>query len=113
MTRVLRPMSRASPGERKPTVSSVEFFATCDTADLIERLTRADIAFAVVNDMDGLCDHPHLRRVEVATPSGPVIYPAPPVRWEGAREAFGAVPALGQHTEALRDEFRTAKDRVG
>ena len=90
-----------------------EFFATCDTAELIERLTRADIAFAIVNDMDGLREHPHLRRVEVATPSGPVSFPVPPVRWDGAREAFGAVPALGQHTEALRDEFRTAKDRVG
>ena len=44
---------------------------------LLKRLADADIAFAEVNTMADLAVHPHLRRIEVATPAGPVTYPAP------------------------------------
>jgi itaconate CoA-transferase len=83
------------------------FFVECDTADLIDRLAGADIAFALLNDMDGLGKHPHLRRIDVTTPTGPVSYPAPAALREGERWRFGAVPALGQHTELAREEFGT------
>jgi crotonobetainyl-CoA:carnitine CoA-transferase CaiB-like acyl-CoA transferase len=46
--------------------------------------------------------------VDVETPSGPVHYPAPPVRWEGRQDSFGAVPALGRHTQESREEFKPA-----
>lgn len=82
-----------------------KYFSACETADLIDKLAKADIAFAVVNDMDGLGKHPQLRRIEVPAPSGPVSYPAPPARREGAKPAFGAVPALGEHTDKVRREF--------
>ena len=84
-------------------------FAACETAELIDKLAAADIAFAVVNDMDGLARHPQLRRIEVPAPSGPVSYPAPPARRAGASQRFGAVPALGQHTDAVRGEFLPEK----
>ena len=36
-----------------------------------------DIAFGVINDLDLLARHPHLRRITVGTPSGPASVPAP------------------------------------
>jgi itaconate CoA-transferase len=79
-------------------------FATMDVATLSKKLEAADIAFARVNDVGGLIEHPHLRRIEVDTPHGPVSYPAPaPVRDQARR--YGRIPALGEHTERVRKEF--------
>jgi itaconate CoA-transferase len=72
---------------------------------LIEKLDGADIAFARVNDTEALANHPHLRWVTVQTATGEVRYPAPaPQRGDGARN-YGAVPALGEHTASIRNEF--------
>jgi len=79
-------------------------FATMDVATLSRKLKAADIAFGRVNDVAGLIRHPHLRRIEVETPSGPVSYPAPaPIR-DQAR-TYGRIPALGEHTDKVRKEF--------
>jgi itaconate CoA-transferase len=79
-------------------------FATMDIATLSKKLEAADIAFARVNDVAGLIGHPHLRRIDVDTPHGPVSYPAPaPIR-DQAR-SYGRIPALGEHTEKVRKEF--------
>ncbi len=58
-------------------------------------LLTADIAFAEVNDLDGLSAHPHLRETTVDTASGPIAMPAPPALFDGATRPTGAVPALG------------------
>ena len=68
------------------------------------RLTQANTAFGFVRDMAGLAAHPALRRVDAATPNGPVSIVAPPVR-RGRAASAGAVPALGAHSAALRAEF--------
>jgi itaconate CoA-transferase len=79
-------------------------FATMDVATLSRKLEAADIAFARVNDVAGLIEHPHLRRISVDTPHGPVSYPAPaPIRDEA--RSYGRIPALGEHTEKVRAEF--------
>jgi itaconate CoA-transferase len=62
----------------------------------------ADIAFARVSDTAILAAHPHLRRITVVTPSGPVSYPAPP---RGRTAGYGAVPGLGEHSAKIRAEF--------
>jgi formyl-CoA transferase len=80
-------------------------FATMDVAPLTEKLARYDIAFGVINDLNLLARHPHLRRVTVATPSGPASMPAPAAIHDGAPRKLGAVPALGEHTELVRKEF--------
>ena len=80
-------------------------FAAMDVAPLVEKLARFDIAFGVINDLDLLARHPHLRRVTVATPSGPASMPAPAAIHDGAPRSYGAVPALGEHTELVRKEF--------
>lgn len=55
---------------------------------------RADVAFASVNDMAGLSQHPHLRRVTVETPNGPVSIPEPAAIFAGELRTYGPVPAL-------------------
>jgi itaconate CoA-transferase len=72
-----------------------ELFGSLSRDALVERLTRADTAFAEVNDMAALSRHPHLRRVSVDTPAGPVAYPAPAPLFDGESRACGPVPALG------------------
>jgi itaconate CoA-transferase len=79
---------------------------TLDDADtMAAKLLAAGIAFGRVNEVADLSHHADLRRVEVATPSGPVAMPAPPARVMGERPVLGPVPALGEHSEALRREF--------
>ena len=80
-------------------------FAAIDLAPLVEQLARYDIAFGVINDCDLLAKHPHLRRVSVGSPTGPVSMPAPAAIHDGVPRNYGAVPALGEHSEAIRKEF--------
>lgn len=71
-----------------------EGFARLDRAAAIDALTRADVALASVNDMEQLSHHPHLRRMTVRTPNGPVSYPAPGAIFIGEPRAYAGVPAL-------------------
>ncbi|OYU86093.1 MAG: carnitine dehydratase [Bradyrhizobiaceae bacterium PARB1] len=81
---------------RKLTDKAVaDVFATYPSKTLLQRLTEADIAFAEVNTMSDLARHPHLRRITVDTPAGPVAYPAPAPVVVGRPRTYGAVPALG------------------
>jgi formyl-CoA transferase len=84
-------------------------FGALDIDALIEKLAAADIAFARVSGPADLARHPHLRRIAVDTPSGPVRYPAPPARRNGETRRYGAVPALGEHTAKIRAEFLRPK----
>jgi itaconate CoA-transferase len=78
-------------------------------ADMLERkLAAADIAFARVNTPAELAHHPHLRRITVDTPSGPVSYPAPAEHHASSARRYGPVPALGEHTAKVRAEFMPA-----
>ncbi|WP_144182841.1 CaiB/BaiF CoA transferase family protein [Elioraea rosea] len=80
-------------------------FASLDRAGITARLNGAGTAYGFVNEVADFSRHPALRRVSVATPGGEVAYAAPPVRWaEGARD-YGPVPAIGQHSAAIRAEF--------
>jgi formyl-CoA transferase len=80
-------------------------FGALDIETLTAKLAAADIAFAPVNDPAGLARHPHLRRIAVQTAGGVTNYPAPAARRAGETRHYGAVPALGEHTETVRAEF--------
>ncbi len=80
-------------------------FATLDRAALTARLTAAKTAYGLINGVDGLSGHPQLRRITIETPSGPVELPASPALSDAPRAEPGAVPAPGQHTDAIREEF--------
>jgi len=80
-------------------------FGQMARSELVQCLQRAKIAFGSVNSVADLAQHQQLRRTSVATPSGTVDLVAPPVINERDAPALGAVPALGQHSEAIRDEY--------
>jgi crotonobetainyl-CoA:carnitine CoA-transferase CaiB-like acyl-CoA transferase len=72
-------------------------FGLVDRAELVAKLSDADIAFAELNDMNALSRHPHLRRIAVETPVGAVSMPAPAPVFAGEERSYGAVPSLGEH----------------
>ena len=80
-------------------------FASMDIEPLVEKLARHDIAFGRINDLSLLARHPHLRRTTVDTPTGPASMPAPTAIHDGTTRRYGAVPALGEHTDIIRKEF--------
>jgi len=80
-------------------------FAAHDADALEQKLAAADIAFARVNTAADLSRHPHLRRITIGTPSGPVSYPAPAERRASSTRRYGPVPAVGEHSEKVRAEF--------
>ncbi len=71
-------------------------FGALTATEAEARLIAADTAFASVNDMDGLSHHPHLRRITVDTPNGPVAYPAPAPILAGEERTYGNVPGIGE-----------------
>jgi len=74
-----------------------------------ERLDEIGIANARLRTMREFAEHPQLtardRWREVDSPAGPVRSLLPPVTVTGREAAMGAIPALGEHTDALRAEF--------
>lgn len=83
-----------------------EIFAVLTAAQVIERLEKAQIANARMNEMDEVWAHPQLhargRWREVATPAGAMPALLPP----GTREAsMNPVPQLGEHTDAILGEL--------
>jgi len=82
-----------------------DVFVRHDVEPLMAILEKADIAFARVNDATLLSTHPHLRRITVDTETGPASMPAPAAVRAGTPRTYGAVPALGAHTEMIKKEF--------
>jgi crotonobetainyl-CoA:carnitine CoA-transferase CaiB-like acyl-CoA transferase len=68
------------------------------------KLRAANTAYGFVNDVAAFSRHPALRRQIVETPNGPVSIAAPPVLRETSRSP-GPVPAIGEHSSAIRTEF--------
>jgi itaconate CoA-transferase len=79
-------------------------FTRAPRAAIAARLRNAGIAYGNVNSVADLARHPHLRLGQTPTPSGPVALPLPPGR-EDEAGPFSPVPALGQHSAAIRREF--------
>jgi len=83
--------------------------APLTTGQVIERLDAARIASAHVNDMAGLWAHPQLRSrgrwTSVDSPGGPIPALLPPGRSNAFDPRMDAVPAVGQHTDAILREL--------
>jgi itaconate CoA-transferase len=86
------------------------------TFELIERLDAAQIAHARMSSMADFIAHPQLsarnRWREVATPAGPIRALVPPVSIDGRNAEMGAVPALGEHTDAILRELGYDAGRI-
>ena len=91
-------------------------FSTLSTGDVIGRLESARIAWARLNSVADLLDHPQLAQRDcwrdIESPAGPLRAIVPPVRMDGVEPVMGAVPALGQHTDAILEELGMARDAV-
>ncbi len=91
-------------------------FAPLSAEQVRQRLDEAQIANASVNAMQDVWAHPQLKARErwtpVDTPAGPVPALLPPGRSSAFAPRMEAVPALGQHTDALLRELGCSPDTV-
>ena len=82
------------------------------TEEAQTRLEAANIGTAAVRDMAGLWDHPQLaargRWREVAAPGGTTLPALAPLTGLGWEPRLDPIPALGQHTDAIRAEVARA-----
>jgi len=87
----------------------VQAFAALSYEQVVQRLEAAQIANAELRDMAGLWSHEQLaardRWREVGTSAGPVPALLPPGSWDDGDPRMDAVPALGQHTDAILAEL--------
>lgn len=82
-----------------------EKFADFMADEVASKLDQAQIAFANVNDMQQVWDHPQLkalgRIIETDTPKGRIKSFKPPGNNSSYEAALGPVPALGEHTSEI------------
>ncbi|MGX7730142.1 CaiB/BaiF CoA transferase family protein [Rhodococcus sp. 2H158] len=87
-----------------------------ETAELDKRLAAAGVPAARLNDMRHLIEHPQLaerdRWREVGTEAGAVRAVLPPMTFSDVEMRMGAVPALGQHTDAVLAELGLTDEQV-
>jgi itaconate CoA-transferase len=97
----------AHDGELTAIISAV--FSAIPADELAARLDAAGLANARLRTPAEFAEHPQLaardRWREVGTPHGPVRALLPPVTVPGREPVMGAVPAVGQHTAAIRAEL--------
>ncbi|WP_406131048.1 CaiB/BaiF CoA transferase family protein [Streptomyces sp. NBC_00989] len=96
-----------------------EISAWCARHDLAYVQDRADaagIGNSRYNTPSDVIAHPHLqardRWREIDTPSGPVPALLPPPVIAGYDPPMGAIPALGQHTDAVLAELGLADEEI-
>jgi itaconate CoA-transferase len=82
-----------------------EVFGALTLQQVTERLDAADIASAHRKTVQEWWEHPqHTARERwrnVDSPAGPIAALAPPMILDGVEAVMGAVPALGEHTDAI------------
>ena len=93
--------------ENRPALDAIvaETFAALDRDEVVARLVEAKTAYANLNSVADLADHPQLRRQTQETPGGSVEVVASPIRFVGEETPFGPVPDTGEQSAALRAEF--------
>ena len=80
-------------------------FARLSRPQAAEKLRAANTAFGFVNDVAAFSRHPALRRATVDTPNGQISLASPPVLFSDGPRDLGSVPAIGEHSAAIRAEF--------
>jgi crotonobetainyl-CoA:carnitine CoA-transferase CaiB-like acyl-CoA transferase len=94
----------------------IDAFASLTAEQVVERLDRAQIANAQVNDMHAVWKHAQLkarkRWREVGTPAGLVPALLPPGSWHGEDPRMDPVPALGQHTASILTELGCSSSEI-
>jgi crotonobetainyl-CoA:carnitine CoA-transferase CaiB-like acyl-CoA transferase len=110
--------SNARRNEHRQALQSIILasFAALTTPQVEQRLDDAQIANARMNDMAGLWAHPQLqargRWQTVGTPAGDIPALLPPGRNSSFDYRMDAVPAVGQHTDAILRELGLSDAQV-
>lgn len=97
-------------GRRVELAAEIEdVLSTLTGPELQCRLSEAGIAHGRQRDIADVADHPQLverdRWMDVDSPAGPIRMTKPPISFSHAGYRADPIPALGEHTEALRAEF--------
>ena len=82
-----------------------DVFAQHSIETIVKKLQAAQIAFGRLNDMDEFTKHPQNRFIAVRTSAGDVQLLSPGAIVNGVMPRLGAVPDLGQQSDAIRKEF--------
>ncbi|HKB09718.1 MAG TPA: CaiB/BaiF CoA-transferase family protein [Vicinamibacterales bacterium] len=86
------------------------------TGIVVSRLDAAEIAYARMNSVAGFLEHPQLldREVwrEIGSPAGALRAMVPPLRIEGVTPVMRAVPALGEHTDAILGQLGVTRETI-
>jgi len=89
-----------------------QHFAALTSEQVLQRLDQASIANAHMNDVESFLQHPQLhardRVRKVGSPRGPLTSFLPAVTIPGVAPVMGAVPAVGEHTDAILAELGLA-----
>ena len=87
----------------------LQAFVSLTAAQVAQRLEAAGIANAQVNTMQEVWAHPQLKARErwrqVQTSAGAIPALLPPGSWQHGEQRMDAVPALGQHTDAILSRY--------
>jgi len=94
----------------------LQAFASLTAAQVAERLETAGIANAQVNTMEEVWAHPQLKARErwrqVQTSAGAIPALLPPGSWQHGEPRMDAVPALGQHTDAILSRYGYSTEAI-
>jgi len=108
--------SRRTANRQELEALIVASFASLTSEQLIARLDAAQIANARMNELHDVWQHPQLaaraRWAEVTTPAGPIPALLPPGKVDSFTPRMDAVPALGQHTDAILGELGWAPAEI-
>jgi crotonobetainyl-CoA:carnitine CoA-transferase CaiB-like acyl-CoA transferase len=92
-------------------------FCRFNTSAMLERLENAHIACGRLNSVKEFLAHPQLigrgRWQKIDSPAGSLQALLPPMNMENFEPVMGAVPALGQHTDAILKELGFDADTIG
>ena len=110
--------SNARRNEHRDALKAIilDTFAAMTTAQVAARLDQAQIANARMNSMAELWAHPQLkardRWRQVSTPVGDIPALLPPGRISSFDYRMDAIPAVGQHTDAILRELGQGDDSI-
>ena len=79
--------------------------ATLPRNEMRARLDKAGVPYGAINSVDDLIAHPQLKRLPVGLNAGRFETVAPPAAFVDDSVELGPVPALGEHSAAIRGEF--------
>ncbi len=91
-------------------------FSSLTQNEVVQRLEQAEIAYAQLNTMEQMWNHPQLRSRHrwsmVDTENGPIEALVPPFSVGGVIPSMGAVPALGEHTDTVLKELGYSAEAI-